>query len=140
MRQATFRPNRSGVVEMLVSILRQGEYLIASIHEALDDGEMVRFQDDLVEQIGRHRARGVIIDVAALDVLDSFGSRTLQRLARMARLRGAETVVVGIQSNVAFTMARLGMHLDDVHTALDLEEGMRYLARTLRPDGRRPPR
>ena len=125
---------------MLVSILRQGEYLIASIHEALDDGEMVRFQDDLVEQIGRHRARGVIIDVAALDVLDSFGSRTLQRLVRMARLRGAETVVVGIQSNVAFAMARLGMRLDDVHTALDLEEGMRYLARTLRPDGRRPPR
>jgi rsbT antagonist protein RsbS len=125
---------------MLVSILRQGEYLIASIHEALDDGEMVRFQDDLVEQIGRHRARGVIIDVAALDVLDSFGSRTLQRLARMARLRGAETVVVGIQSNVAFAMARLGMRLDDVHTALDLEEGMQYLARTLRSDGRRAPR
>jgi rsbT antagonist protein RsbS len=140
MRQATFRPSRSGVVEMLVSILRQGEYLIASIHEALDDGEMVRFQDDLVEQIGRHRARGVIIDVAALDVLDSFGSRTLQRLVRMARLRGAETVVVGIQANVAFAMARLGMRLDDVHTALDLEEGMRYLARTLHPDGRRPPR
>jgi rsbT antagonist protein RsbS len=125
---------------MLVSILRQGEYLIASIHEALDDGEMVRFQDDLVEQIGRHRARGVIIDVAALDVLDSFGSRTLQRLARMARLRGAETVVVGIQSNVAFAMARLGMRLDDVHTALDLEEGMQYLARMLRPGGRRAPR
>jgi rsbT antagonist protein RsbS len=140
MRQATFRPSRSGVVEMLVSILRQGEYLIASIHEALDDGEMVRFQDDLVEQIGRHRARGVIIDVAALDVLDSFGSRTLQRLVRMARLRGAETVVVGIQANVAFAMARLGMRLDDVHTALDLEEGMRYLARTLHPDGRRAPR
>jgi rsbT antagonist protein RsbS len=140
MRQATFRPSRSGVVEMLVSILRQGEYLIASIHEALDDGEMVRFQDDLVEQIGRHRARGVIVDVAALDVLDSFGSRTLQRLVRMARLRGAETVVVGIQANVAFAMARLGMRLDDVHTALDLEEGMRYLARTLRPDGRRAPR
>jgi rsbT antagonist protein RsbS len=140
MRQATFRASRSGVVEMLVSILRQGEYLIASIHEALDDGEMVRFQDDLVEQIGRHRARGVIIDVAALDVLDSFGSRTLQRLVRMARLRGAETVVVGIQANVAFAMARLGMRLDDVHTALDLEEGMRYLARTLHPDGRRPPR
>jgi rsbT antagonist protein RsbS len=125
---------------MLVSILRQGDCLIASIHEALDDGEMVQFQNDLVEQIGTHRARGVIIDVAALDVLDSFGSRTLQRLARMARLRGAETVVVGIQSSVAFAMARLGMHLDDVHTALDLEEGMQYLARILRSDGRRAPR
>jgi rsbT antagonist protein RsbS len=125
---------------MLVSILRQGDCLIASIHEALDDGEMVQFQNDLVEQIGTHRARGVIIDVAALDVLDSFGSRTLQRLARMARLRGAETVIVGIQSSVAFAMARLGMHLDDVHTALDLEEGMQYLARILRSDGRRVPR
>jgi rsbT antagonist protein RsbS len=125
---------------MLVSILRQGDFLIASIHEALDDGEMVQFQDDLVEQIGTYRARGVIIDVAALDVLDSFGSRTLQRLARMARLRGAETVVVGIQPNVAFAMVRLGMRLDDVHTALDLEEGMQYLARVLRSDGRRAPR
>jgi rsbT antagonist protein RsbS len=120
---------------MLVSILRQGNCLIASIHEALNDGEMVQFQNDLVKQIGTHRARGVIIDV--LDVLDSFGSRTLQRIARMARLRGAETVIVGIQSGVAFAMARLGMHLDDVHTALDLEEGMQYLARVLRSDGRR---
>jgi rsbT antagonist protein RsbS len=128
------------VEEMLVSILRQGQYLIAAIHEALDDGEMTRFQDDLVRQIGEHRARGVIIDVAALDVLDSFGSRTLQRLVRMARLRGAETVIVGIQPNVAFAMVRLGMRLDDVHTALDLEEGMQYLARVLRPDGRRAPR
>jgi rsbT antagonist protein RsbS len=125
---------------MLVSILRQGDYLIASIHEALDDGEMVQFQDDLVEQIGRHRARGVIIDVAALDVLDSFGSRTLQRIARMARLRGARTVVVGIQPSVAFAMARLGMRLDDVHTALDLEEGMHHLARLLLSNGRRAPR
>jgi rsbT antagonist protein RsbS len=122
---------------MLVSILRQGNCLIASIHEALNDGEMVQFQNDLVKQIGTHRARGVIIDVAALDVLDSFGSRTLQRIAGMARLRGAETVIVGIQSGVAFAMARLGMHLDDVHTALDLEEGMQYLTRVLRSDGRR---
>jgi rsbT antagonist protein RsbS len=122
---------------MLVSILRQGNCLIASIHEALDDGEMVQFQNDLVKQIGTHRARGVIIDVAALDVLDSFGSRTLQRIARMARLRGAETVIVGIQSGVAFAMARLGMRLDDVHTALDLEEGMQHLARVLRSDSRR---
>jgi rsbT antagonist protein RsbS len=117
---------------MLVSIQRQGGYLIASIHEALDDVEIVRFQDDLVDQIGRYRARGVIIDIAALDVLDSFGSRTLRDLARMARLRGAETVVVGIQPTVAFTMVRLGAHLEDVHTALDLEEGLERLDRLLR--------
>jgi rsbT antagonist protein RsbS len=116
---------------MLVSILRQGGYLIASIHEALDDSEIVRFQKDLVEQVGRYRARGVVIDVAALDVLDSFGSRTLRNLARAARLRGAETVIVGIQPTVAFAMVRLGMHLGNVHTALDLEEGLEYLNRLL---------
>jgi|SRR5512132_750373 rsbT antagonist protein RsbS len=121
---------------MLVSILRQGDYLIASIHEALDDGEMVGFQRDLVEQIGRHRARGVVIDVGALDVLDSFGSRTLRGIVRMARLRGAETVLVGIQPTVAIAMVRLGLRLDDVHTALDLEEGLEYLRQRLRADRR----
>ena len=65
----------------LVSILRQGVNLIASIHTALDDAEMLRFQQDLVDQIGKYRARGVIIDVAALDVLDSFGTRVLRSLA-----------------------------------------------------------
>ena len=93
----------------LVSILRQGAYLIASIHTALDDSQMVRFQQDLIEQIGQHRSRGVIIDVAALDVLDSFGSRTLRNIAEMARLRGATTVIVGIQPDVAFAMVALGM-------------------------------
>jgi rsbT antagonist protein RsbS len=119
---------------MLVSILRQGSYLIASIHEALNDSEIVRFQQDLVKQIGTYRARGIIIDVAALDVLDSFGARTLANLAHAARLRGAETVIVGIQPTVAFAMVRLGMSLDDVHTALDLEEGLEYLGRLLQKD------
>jgi rsbT antagonist protein RsbS len=119
---------------MLVSILRQRSYLIASIHEALDDGEFLRFQEELVDQIGKVRASGIIIDVAALDVIDSFGSRALQNLARMARLRGAETVVVGIQPMVAFTMVRLGMLLDDLHTALDLEEGLDRLDRMVGPE------
>ncbi|HYO31919.1 MAG TPA: STAS domain-containing protein [Nocardioidaceae bacterium] len=111
----------------LVSILRQGRYLIASIHTALDDSEMVRFQHDLIQQIGRYRSRGVIIDVAALDVLDSFGSRTLRDIAEMARLRGALTVIVGIQPDVAFAMVKLGMGTGSVATALDLEEGLSYL-------------
>ena len=111
----------------LVSILRQGSYLIASIHTALDDSQMVRFQHDLVEQIGRDRARGVIIDVGALDVLDSFGSRTLRQIAEMARLRGALTVLVGIQPDVAFAMVMLGMGTGSVATALDLEEGLAFL-------------
>ena len=124
----------------LVSILRQGDNLIASIHTALDDTEMVRFQQDLIEQIGRYRSRGVIIDVAALDVLDSFGSRTLRTIAEMARLRGAATVIVGIQPDVAFAMVALGMGTGTVDTALDLEEGLAHLdgARTrTRPMDRR---
>ena len=111
----------------LVSILRQGAYLIASIHTALDDEQMARFEHDLIEQIARHRSRGVVIDVAALDVLDSFGSRTLRNIAEMARLRGAVTVIVGIQPDVAFAMVMLGMDTGSVHTALDLEEGLGYL-------------
>src|SRR6187455_2283276 len=91
----------------LVSILRQGRYLIASIHTALDDSQLLRFQQDLISQIGEHRARGVIIDVAALDVLDSFGSRTLRNIAEMARLRGADTIIVGIQPDVALAMVEL---------------------------------
>jgi len=109
-----------------VSILSQGSYLIASIHTALDDGQLVRFQRDLIERIGAQRSLGVIIDVAALDVLDSFGSRTLRDIARMSRLRGAETVIVGIAPELAVSMVRLGLHLD-LPTALDLEEGLAYL-------------
>ncbi len=111
----------------LVSILRQGSYLIASIHTALDDSQMLRFQRDLIEQIGRYRSRGVVIDVAALDVLDSFGSRTLRDIAEIARLRGALTVIVGIQPDVAFAMVALGMDTGSVATALDLEEGLALL-------------
>ena len=113
----------------LVSILRQGPYLIASVHTALDDTQMVRFQEDLVEQIGRHRSTGVIIDVAALDVLDSFGARTLRTIGDVARLRGAVTVIVGIQPDVAFAMVSLGMSTGSLVTALDLEEGLEHLNR-----------
>jgi rsbT antagonist protein RsbS len=111
---------------MFVSILQQGDFLIASIHAALDDTEFVRFQEDLLEKVGTSRAKGIIIDIAALDVLDSFGSKSLRDLATMARLRGAAMVLVGIQADVAFAIVRLGMHLD-IHSALDLEEGLGYL-------------
>jgi rsbT antagonist protein RsbS len=88
---------------------------------------MIRFQTELIEQIGRDRARGIIIDVAALDVLDSFGTKTLRNIGEMARLRGALTVIVGIQPDVAFAMVQLGMGTGSIHTALDLEEGLAYL-------------
>ena len=111
----------------LVSILRQGLLLIASVHTALDDSEMLRFRNDLVDQIGRHRARGVVIDVAALDVIDSFGFHTLRSIAEMARLRGALSVIVGIQPDVALAMVQFGMGPGPVSTAADLEEGAAYL-------------
>lgn len=123
----------------LVSILRQGSSLVASVHTALDDSEMLRFQHDLIEQIGRYRSRGVVIDVAALDVLDSFGFKTLRTIADVARLRGAETVIVGIQPDVAFAMVQLGMANEGVATALDLEEGLAHLGGVLpAPSGRAP--
>jgi rsbT antagonist protein RsbS len=121
----------------LVSILRQGSHLIASIHTALDDSQMLRFQKDLIDDIGRHRSRGVIIDVAALDVLDSFGFNTLRRIAEMACLRGAVAVIVGIQPDVAFAMVTLGkgkgkgMGMGAIPTVLDLEEGLALLKHRL---------
>jgi rsbT antagonist protein RsbS len=88
---------------------------------------MRRFSEALIERIGVERARGVIIDVAALDVLDSYGAHTLGAIAEVARLRGAETVVVGVSPEIAFTMVRLGMSIAHVHTALDLEQGLQVL-------------
>jgi rsbT antagonist protein RsbS len=112
---------------MAVPILKQGSYLIASIQAALSDSDVLQLQDDLVEQVGRFRSRGIIVDVTALDVMDSFASRSLRGIAHMTKLRGAETVIVGIQPEVAFAMVQLGMSLEDVHTALDLEEGLAFL-------------
>ncbi len=114
---------------MFVSILRQGDFLIASINAALDDTELLQFQKDVMAQIGGLRAKGVIIDVGALDVLDSFGTWSLRNLVHMARLRGAETVIVGINPSVAFAIVQLGMELD-IKTALDLENGLEHLEKT----------
>ncbi len=116
---------------MRVPILKQQEYLIASIQSALTDADLVELRDDLVARVGRFRAWGVIIDVTPLDVLDSFSVRTLRTLAHVIRLRGAETVIVGIQPDVAFAMVQLGLGLDGVNTALDLEDGLACLAQRL---------
>jgi len=88
---------------------------------------LLQLRDALVSKVGSLRSRGVIVDVTALDVLDSFASRTVRDLAYMIRLRGAETVIVGIQPEVAFAMVQLGITMEDVATALDLEEGLAYL-------------
>ncbi|PWU25138.1 MAG: anti-anti-sigma factor [Candidatus Rokuibacteriota bacterium] len=116
---------------MQVPILKQGSYLIATIQSALTDADLVQLRDSLVEQVGRFRSRGVIVDVTALDVMDSFASRTIRDIAQMIKLRGAETVIVGIDPDVALAMVRLGLNLEGVPTSLDLEEGLAFLdART----------
>jgi rsbT antagonist protein RsbS len=122
---------------MPVPILKQSGYLIASIQAALSDADLVQLRDDLVEQVGRFRSTGVIIDLTVLDVLDSFAARTLRGIAHMVRLRGAETVVVGIQPEVAMAMVQLGLTLDGVTTALDLEDGLASLERRVGKGGRR---
>jgi len=110
-----------------VPILKQGDVLIASIQAALSDRELAQLHDAFADQVGRFRSRGVIIDVTALDVLDSFATRTLRSIAYTAKLRGANAVVVGIQPDVAFAMVQLGLSLEGVATALDLEEGLAYI-------------
>jgi len=113
---------------MDVPILKQGDVLIASIQAALSDQDLIALRDSLASRIGRFRSRGVIIDLMALDVLDSFATRMIRDIAYTARLRGAITVVVGIQPEVAFAMVQLGLSLEGIATALDLEEGLAHLS------------
>jgi rsbT antagonist protein RsbS len=110
-----------------VAVLRQRDYLIATIQGDLSDEEIVALRDDLAERVGRYRARAVIVDVTAFDVIDSFVARSLRALAITARLRGARTVVVGIQPDVAIAMVQFRIDLAPLVTALDLDEALRIL-------------
>ena len=117
---------------MRVPILKQRDYLIASVQSALSDEDLLRLRDDLAARVGRDRSKGVIIDVTVMDVIDSFATRMLRAIAYILRLRGAETVIVGIQPEVAFGMVQLGVSLVGFGTALDLEEGLTYLDQHIR--------
>jgi rsbT antagonist protein RsbS len=110
-----------------VPILRQGDYLIASIQGPLSDVEVLELRSEITERVGVTRARGVIVDVAGMDVIDSFVARSLQTIALTARLRGAETVIVGIRPDVAVAMVQFDLNLEPLRTALDLEEGLALL-------------
>jgi rsbT antagonist protein RsbS len=112
---------------MEVPILKQGQYLIASVQSALTDADLLHLREAIAEKVGRYRSQAVIVDVTALDVMDSFAVRTLRDIAHMTKLRGAETVIVGVQPEVAFAMVQLGLALKCIPTALDLEEGLAYL-------------
>jgi len=119
---------------MPVPILKQGQILIATVRAALSDSDTERFRDVLMQRVSESRAKGIIVDITALDVLDSFAARSLQTIARMTRLRGADTVIVGVQPEVAFAMVQLGLAFEDMDTALDLEEGLALLNQKLELD------
>ena len=112
---------------MPIPILKQGDVLIASLQSAPTDQDLVQLRDELAEKVGRLRSRGVVIDVSVVDVMDSFATRTLRGIAQTTRLRGAETVIVGVQPDVAFAMVQLGLTLDGIATAIDFEEGVELL-------------
>ena len=119
---------------MSVAILRQGDYLIASIQSDLSDNEVLAFRQELTDLVGRHRARGIVIDVAALDVIDSFVARSLRSIVLAAKLRGAETVIVGIQPDVAIAMVHFRLNLQTLRVALDLDEARALLDSMTRGD------
>ena len=119
---------------MSVAILRQGDYLIASIQSDLSDSEVVELRHELAELVGRHRSQGIVIDVAALDVIDSFVARALRAIVLTAKLRGADTVIVGIQPDVAIAMVQFRLNLKPLRVALDLDAAVALLDRLTRGD------
>lgn len=121
---------------MPVPILKQGRLLIATVQAELSDKDWLAFQAELCELVGKHRAIGVILDVTVLDVIDSFATRTLRNLTEIIKLRGAKSIVVGIQPDVAFAMVQLGLTLHGVKTAIDLEEALAYFSSL--PEMRQP--
>ena len=122
---------------MAVAVLQQRDYLIASIQTDLSDTEVLQLRDQLAERVGTLRARGLIIDVAALDVIDSFVARALRSIAVTARLRGAETGVVGIRPDVAIALVQFDLNLEPIRAALDVDEALELLDRMALKDGAR---
>lgn len=115
---------------MKVPILKHGKNLIATVQSALTDEDLIGLRENLSNQVYQHRSQGVVIDITELDVMDSFSTRTLRGIASILKLRGADTVIVGMQPDVAFAMVQLGLTLPDIKTARDLEEGLLLLQKT----------
>ena len=115
-----------------IPILKMGEYLLVTIQVDMHDKLALTLQDDLTTQIVERRAKGVLIDISALEMVDSFIGRMLGGIASMSRLLDAETVVVGMQPAVAITLVELGLSMQGIRTALDVEKGMSVLRSTLK--------
>ena len=111
-----------------IPILQIGDVLLVSIQVDLQDQDVLTLQENLAERITATGARGVIIDISVVEIVDSFIGRMFATIASISRLFDAETVLVGMRPAVAITLVELGLTLGDVHTALDLERGMRVLA------------
>jgi rsbT antagonist protein RsbS len=116
---------------MSVAILRQGDYLIASIRSDLTDGQLLALRDDLATRVGAQRITGIIVDVGALDVIDSFIARSLRSIVETVRMRGAETVIVGIRPDVAIAMVQFSLNLAPLRAVLDLDEAVALLDRLM---------
>ena len=114
-----------------IPILKMGGYLLVSIQVDMHDRLALQLQDDLTSRIAETSARGVLIDISALEMVDSFIGRMLANIAAMSRVLDAETVVVGMQPAVAITLVELGMSLTGVRTALNVERGMELLSASL---------
>lgn len=114
-----------------IPILQMGGFLLVTIQVDMHDQLAMTLQDDLTNKISKTSAKGVLIDISTLDIVDSFIGRMLGNISSMARVLDAETVVVGMQPAVAITLVELGLDLKGVHTALDVERGMTLLRRRL---------
>ena len=121
---------------MSVAILHHGDYLIASIQSDLTDSEVSQLRHDVAERVGSTRVRGIVIDVAAMEVIDSFVTRALGAIVLTAKLRGAETVVVGIHPDVAIAMVQFRLNLRSLRVALDLDAATAMLDRLTRKEAR----
>ena len=117
-----------------IPILRMGEFLLVSIQVDLHDSMALALQDDLTAKIQDTGAKGVLIDISALEVVDSFIGRMIANISAMSRVLGARTVLVGMRPAVAITLVELGMALPGVETALNIERGMERLGRSAEGD------
>lgn len=116
-----------------IPILKMGEFLLVSIQVDMHDRLAMALQDDLTSRVSRERSKGVLIDISSLEVVDSFIGRMLDNIVAMTRTLGAEAVVVGMQPAVAITIVELGLSLENVRTALNVEKGMLALAQQMEP-------